>query len=72
MKYNPVKVDINTEMIERAVARDHGKYNNRSFMDGKGNIVGFLGEYITNFIRPDFKHIDTFDYDFLWNEKKLM
>jgi len=71
MSYDPIKVLVKQYMIEKAIARDKGKYNDRSFMDGKGNFVGFLGEYITHYVRPDFKHVDTFNYDFIWRDKTI-
>jgi hypothetical protein len=71
MSYRPIQVDVTKEMIAKAHERDKGKYNDRSFMDGKGNFVGFLGEYITHAVRPDFKHVDTFNYDFLWKGRTI-
>lgn len=69
--YLPHEVRITPEMIQKATERDKGKYNNRSFMDGKGNFVGFLGEYITQYIRPELIHVDSFNYDFLLGKKKI-
>ena len=63
-QYKPIKVIITKEMIETAIARDPGKYNENSFKHGAGNVVGFLGEYMFQKVRPDFKHIDNFDCDF--------
>ena len=51
-------------MIRKAQERDEGQMNKRSFMKGEGNFVGFLGEYMVESIRSDFKHVDSFDYDF--------
>ena len=57
---------ITEEMLSKSSERDHGKYNDKSFMNGLGNIPGFLGEYILADIRPDLKHVFTsYDYDFL-------
>ena len=60
------KVIVTTDMLAKATARDQGKYNDKSFMDGEGNFPGFLGEYIVGVWRPDWKHVlDSYDYDFL-------
>ena len=64
--YEPIKIDITEEMLEKARKRDEGQMNHRSFMKGKGNLVGFLGEYIVKEIRPDFKHVDSYNYDFTY------
>jgi hypothetical protein len=69
--FKPIKVNITEEMMAKAIERDKGAYNNRSFMKGKGNVVGFLGEYIVQHIRPDFEHVDTFNYDFVSNERTI-
>lgn len=61
----PIKVKITSEMIKAAKARDFGKYNEMSFMNGRGNVVGFLGEYMLHKLRPKYEHIDSFDYDFM-------
>ena len=71
MSIDPIKVIITPDMIEKAKERDKGKYNNRSFMNGDGNFVGFLGEYIVSFLRPDLIHVDCFNYDFLFRNLKL-
>jgi len=63
--YRPIRVKITEEMLEKANSRDNGKYNNRSFMGGEGNIVGFLGEYMVLSLRPEYEHIDSFDYDLM-------
>ena len=52
-------------MLEKAISRDRGKYNDRSFMGGKGNVVGFIGEYIVQELRPLYDHVDSFNYDFI-------
>ena len=67
--YRPVKVDITPEMVERAEARDCGQMNKNSFMKGKGNIVGFLGEEIVQSLSPSFIWADTYDYDFIYKKK---
>jgi len=64
MIYKPIKIEITKEMIDKAIARDPGAYNDKSFMNGKGNRVGFLGEYMFHQVRPDFEHVDDFNYDF--------
>jgi len=64
MIYRPVKVSITDDMIARSRERDQGKYNDKSFMDGAGNFVGFLGEEITHKVRPDLEFVNSFDYDF--------
>ena len=61
------KLDITEEMLELARGRDHGAYNSMSFMDGKGNIVGFLGEYMFKAICPQVEHVDSFNHDFEYN-----
>lgn len=70
-EYKPIKVDISAEMIEKAKLRDKGAYNNRSFMNGHGNLVGFLGEYITLAYRPDFQLINNFNYDLLFKDYRI-
>lgn len=60
------KLMVTPDMIEKATRRDKGKYNDKSFMDGKGNFPGFLGEYIVGEYRPDWRHIlDSYDFDFI-------
>lgn len=51
-------------MLEKANARDNGAYNDQSFMNGKGNVVGFLGEYMVAQAFPKFNHVDTYNHDF--------
>lgn len=58
---------ITKDMIEKARARDHGAYNNMSFMDGHGNIIGFLGEYMVAEQCPHLIHVDKFTHDFEFN-----
>ena len=65
MEFNPIKVIITEEMLLNAKSRDHGKYNNKSFMDGKGNLHGFLGDELVKKLRPDLIWSSTKDYDFI-------
>ena len=67
--FNPIKIQITEAMVKTANERDQGAYNNRSFMNGGGNVVGFLGEYIVKEVRPDFEHVDTFNYDFISEDR---
>ena len=62
------KVEITKEMIEKATARDNGAYNDMSILGGRGNIVGFLGEYIFAEVCPTLTHVDKFDHDFELND----
>ena len=62
--YNPIKIQITPEMLERAKSRDCGQMNSKSFMKGKGNIVGFLGEEMVQSLSKDFIWKDSYDYDF--------
>ena len=71
MRYNPIKIEITDEMMRLAASRDKGAYNDRSFMAGAGNVVGFLGEYMTLTLRPDMELHDTFDYDILFRGLKI-
>lgn len=71
MSFNPIKVQITQEMLDKAKARDDGQMNFRSFLKGKGNIIGFLGEYIVQSVRSDFKNVDSYDYDFLIGSQKI-
>jgi hypothetical protein len=59
-----IRVDINEEMMSRAIERDQGQMNRLSFMKGSGNIPGFLGEEIVKVLRPDFKWVDKYSHDF--------
>lgn len=63
--YRPIKVKITDEMMKAARDRNLGRYNDRSFMDGDGNMVGFLGEYMVLSLRPDYEHADSYDYDLI-------
>lgn len=71
MTFAPIRIDISQEMLKKARERDNGKMNGRSFMNGYGNFIGFLGEYIVHSVRPDFKHLDSYDYDFLMGNQKI-
>ena len=57
-------VTITQDMIERSKARDHGAYNKRSFENGGGNMVGFLGEEMLKKICPHLNHVDQYSHDF--------
>jgi hypothetical protein len=61
------KVDITPEMLVKANDRDHGAYNKMSFMNGAGNVVGFLGEYMFESICDGARHVDEYNHDFEWN-----
>lgn len=60
----PIKVQITEKMKADATARDCGQMNGKSFRKGKGNYVGFLGEYAFWVLRPDAIHANVWDYDF--------
>jgi len=61
---------ITPDMLLRAKARDPGKaFNSKSFMDGKGTLVGNLGDEIIASYRSDFTRQSTFDYDFIYLNK---
>jgi hypothetical protein len=59
-----IRVDFTPKMLEEAASRDHGAYNDRSFLRGRGNITGFLGEIMVKEKFPNFTHEDKFSYDF--------
>lgn len=61
--YAPIKVPISKRMLKNALERDCGQMNAQSFMKGKGNVVGFLGEEMVLSLSPEFKIIDSYDYD---------
>ena len=67
--YSPVKIQITPEMLMFATARDCGQMNSKSFMKGKGNIAGFLGEEMLKSYLPNLLLIDSYDYDFLYLDK---
>lgn len=56
-------------MLQNAKSRDCGQMNSKSFMKGKGNITGFLGEEMVQSISTNFELIDSYDYDFLFKDK---
>lgn len=64
------KTIITPYMLEIAKARDPGKaFNSKSFMDGKGTLVGNIGDEMVKIYRPDFIPESTYDYDFVHNHK---
>jgi hypothetical protein len=69
--FNPLKILITKEMFDRATERDCGQMNRNSFMKGRGNIVGFLGEELVQSLSPDFKLVDGYDYDFEFRGLKV-
>jgi hypothetical protein len=65
------KVQITENMMELAMARDHGAYNSMSFLNGGGNITGFLGEYMVQRVCPELKHVDEYNHDFELGNVKI-
>jgi len=61
----PRLVQISQLALERAYSRFRGRMNKNSFLDGEGNLTGFLGEEMFKTIFPAAKHVDSIDYDFL-------
>lgn len=45
--------------------------NSRSLIKGNSLMEGILGEIVFEEIFPDAERCNTFDYDFLWNGKKI-
>jgi hypothetical protein len=68
--FDPKKIEkiiVSPEMLLKAQKRDPGRaFNNKSFMDGKGTLVGNIGDEIVGFHRPDFIPESTYDYDFVY------
>ena len=62
-----LEVPIRADMIERAErrAREMGILN-KSFMKGRGNVVGFLGEEIVLAALPGSRLADDYNYDIEW------
>ena len=65
------KLRITESMMSKARERDNGAYNSMSFMNGAGNITGFLGEYMVSEIMPHLIHVDKFSHDFEYNGIKI-
>jgi hypothetical protein len=69
--FDPTKLEkiiITPEMLLRAQARDPGRaFNSKSFMEGKGTLIGNLGDEMIKSYRRDFLHQSTYDYDFVHN-----
>jgi hypothetical protein len=73
-----IEREIKHEWITLAEARsiEMGAVNN-SFMKGKGNKVGFIGEYVVlDYLKErnkesDVSLVDKFDYDILFNDMKI-
>ena len=66
-----VPVSINLQMIENAkrLSEEQGVLNN-SFMEGKGNFVGYLGEEI--FLKEfGGERVNGYHYDVVYKDKKL-
>lgn len=58
-------------MVEAAKLRHPEAYNHMSFMQGAGNVTGFLGEAIVQHNYPDWKHVDTSMCDFIANGNRI-
>ena len=69
MMYNPIQIQITPQMLQSSKLRDCGQMNSQSFMKGKGNIVGFLGEEMVLSLSKDFSLVDSYDYDFLFKDR---
>ena len=75
---NIIERDIKPEWIDSAEFRalEMGAINN-SFMQGKGNKIGFIGEYVVmDYLQErnedaSIKLVDTFDYDIAFNDMKI-
>lgn len=66
-----IKLNIQTEdiVLAKQKSQEMGKLNN-SIRKGEGNIIGFLGEIL--FIREfGGTHSNTYDYDVIFNDKKI-
>lgn len=67
-----IKVVITCEMIDRAkkLSEQQGVLN-RSFMNGEGNLYGYLGEEVFLSLFPDAIRVNTVNCDFLYKDKKV-
>ena len=68
-----IKVEITPKMLKEAGLRDTGAYGKTSFMNGKGNIPGFLGEYMVMSVLGDKCRLaDEYDYDIICSEGRTI
>ena len=58
------KVMITPDIMEYAKSSVHCSQNSMFIMKGDGNIAGFLGEYMVQYVFPSFNHVDKFSHDF--------
>lgn len=72
MKTDFIEIKITTNMFEiankRAIEMGELKY---SFMKGKRNLIGTLGEEMYKFYVPNSIFVNTEEYDFLFKTKKI-
>ena len=68
-----VEVKITKEMLEEATKLATKNYVNtkNSLLKGEGNIIGALGEVVFKTVYPQVIVCNTFDYDFILNQKTI-
>ena len=68
-----IQVQITPEMYENAVktANEYQHKLNNSIRNGKGTLVGCLGEEMIKKTFPFLKRLNTFQFDFQFNDKRL-
>jgi len=68
-----IKVAITQQLINKAIERQKATpINNKySFLNGKGNFIGFLGEELYKQVFSEATHSNTTAYDFIHNGEKI-
>lgn len=67
-----IEVELTNKLISKAKASaDTLGALNMSFTSGQQNIYGFIGEEMVASKYPEFKRVNSYDYDFEFNGKKI-
>jgi hypothetical protein len=66
-----IKIDIDNKVIYNSIlkSKSMGELKD-SIRNGKGNLIGFIGEYCVQSILKDSIISNTYDYDLICNDKK--
>ena len=68
-----IQVTNNQELVDKAkkIIANNFVVNPRSVLKGQGNFQGAMGEVIFNYVFPDAEKVESYDYDFYWQSRKI-
>jgi hypothetical protein len=66
-----IKIDIDNKVIYNSIlkSKSMGELKD-SIRNGKGNLIGFIGEYCVQTLLSGSLISNTYDYDLIYNDKK--